>query len=235
MYYWKGNLAIFALPKEGLRMKSVSFTAATLLAATALSGAQAVTVHTSPFLTNVTNFNGFENTVYGQPSNTIYSDGGIDVEFVGTGSLWNTYLYAGNAGWYMNGGGTGYHKISLTGGGTFTGIQFLAGSGYGNAGYSFAYDLRLGGVSVGSGIGGVVGDPLVAYGLSGATFDEVRLQNGTYSSATVNPGDYEALALDNIEIGTAAVPEPAAWALMIVGFGMVGAAARSRRRVAIAA
>ena len=33
----------------------------------------------------------------------------------------------------------------------------------------------------------------------------------------------------------AAVPEPASWAMMIAGFGMVGAAARSRRRVAVAA
>ena len=39
--------------------------------------------------------------------------------------------------------------------------------------------------------------------------------------------------LDNVAV-TASVPEPAAWALMIVGFGLVGAAAR-RRGLALAA
>jgi hypothetical protein len=39
--------------------------------------------------------------------------------------------------------------------------------------------------------------------------------------------------VDNVSV--ASVPEPASWALMIVGFGMVGAAVRSRRRLAIAA
>ena len=32
----------------------------------------------------------------------------------------------------------------------------------------------------------------------------------------------------------AAVPEPAAWALMIMGFGGVGAMVRARRRLAVA-
>lgn len=39
-------------------------------------------------------------------------------------------------------------------------------------------------------------------------------------------------ALDNV--GIAAVPEPASWAMMIMGVGLVGGALRSRRRVALA-
>ena len=35
--------------------------------------------------------------------------------------------------------------------------------------------------------------------------------------------------LDNVSL-TAAVPEPATWAMMFVGFGMIGASARYRRR-----
>jgi hypothetical protein len=38
-------------------------------------------------------------------------------------------------------------------------------------------------------------------------------------------------ALDNISLTSASsVPEPASWALVLVGFGAAGAAIRSRRR-----
>jgi hypothetical protein len=44
-----------------------------------------------------------------------------------------------------------------------------------------------------------------------------------------NPG-FEGL----VNVGTAPVPEPASWALLIAGFGLTGAAMRRRRAVAIA-
>ncbi len=40
-------------------------------------------------------------------------------------------------------------------------------------------------------------------------------------------GDYD---LEHLDISSAA-PEPAAWALMLVGFGVLGGAARARRGV----
>jgi hypothetical protein len=217
-------------------MKSMIIAAA-FVAATALSPAHAVTVHTSAFLSNVTNFNGFESTVDGMPSNTVYSDGGIDVEYVGTGYLWNTYEYVGNAGWYMYGGGYGFTKITLTGGGSFTGIQFLAGSGFFDN-QDLQYEVLNNNVVVGTGTTGPTANLYSAltatFGFSGGTFDEVRLQNLGVSGA-FDPLGYEALALDNIEIDAApGVPEPASWALMIAGFGMVGFAMR-RRKVAFVA
>ena len=51
----------------------------------------------------------------------------------------------------------------------------------------------------------------------------------TFSSATPTP---YGPALDNVSV--AAVPEPAEWALMLVGFGGLGAVARRRRRLAAA-
>ncbi|PZN93222.1 MAG: hypothetical protein DCF31_13380 [Alphaproteobacteria bacterium] len=50
-------------------------------------------------------------------------------------------------------------------------------------------------------------------------------------------GSAETFNLDNAQFGnvSAAVPEPAAWGLMVVGFGLVGAGMRSRRQVAVAA
>ena len=41
-------------------------------------------------------------------------------------------------------------------------------------------------------------------------------------------------ALDNVTVTLNAVPEPATWALLIAGFGMVGVAARRRRSVVAA-
>jgi PEP-CTERM motif len=41
-----------------------------------------------------------------------------------------------------------------------------------------------------------------------------------------------SFVLDNLTIGNA-VPEPATWAMMILGFGMVGAAARRRRQIRV--
>ncbi|WP_426169194.1 PEPxxWA-CTERM sorting domain-containing protein [Sandarakinorhabdus sp. DWP1-3-1] len=50
-------------------------------------------------------------------------------------------------------------------------------------------------------------------------------------------GSAETFNLDNAMFGSvsAAVPEPASWALMIVGFGIVGVGMRSRRQATIAA
>lgn len=39
--------------------------------------------------------------------------------------------------------------------------------------------------------------------------------------------------IDKVYFGTPGVPEPASWALMLGGFGMVGCAMRSRRRMAV--
>lgn len=49
----------------------------------------------------------------------------------------------------------------------------------------------------------------------------------TLTFASLSSGPFGA-ALDNVSV--TAVPEPASWALMIAGFGLAGAALRSRRR-----
>jgi hypothetical protein len=57
-----------------------------------------------------------------------------------------------------------------------------------------------------------------------------------FVSVTFNPGTQagalETFALDDLQIApaqTAAVPEPTTWALMLLGFGLVGGAMRTRR------
>lgn len=90
-----------------------------------------------------------------------------------------------------------------------------------------------------------------AKGRSDESLDEVSLPNGQYSlfSAGADPiftilGDYAAsyhfVGLPDSAIGsvggggTPAVPEPASWAMMIVGLGMIGSQMRRRQRVGMA-
>ena len=50
----------------------------------------------------------------------------------------------------------------------------------------------------------------------------------------LTPGGYPNVnGVQSFAIATAAVPEPASWALMIAGFGMAGAMLRSRQRRAV--
>ena len=51
-------------------------------------------------------------------------------------------------------------------------------------------------------------------------------------TATYNGTTLPSSFIDNISL--AAVPEPASWALMMIGVGALGASLRSRRKMAIA-
>jgi hypothetical protein len=54
-------------------------------------------------------------------------------------------------------------------------------------------------------------------------------------SQTNTPGFADLWGIDDISYNTSLVPEPAAWALMIVGLGLVGAASRRRRSAVVTA
>lgn len=73
------------------------------------------------------------------------------------------------------------------------------------------------------------------YGFFGAV-SSVPIAYATYIA---DRGGTENTAIDNVQIGAAsasigAVPEPASWALLVTGFGVVGAAARRRRAMVVA-
>jgi len=57
------------------------------------------------------------------------------------------------------------------------------------------------------------------------------------NSSVFNPGGYPVSAPGSVDISlnVAAVPEPATWAMMLMGFAGLGAAVRSRRGQAVAA
>ena len=68
----------------------------------------------------------------------------------------------------------------------------------------------------------------------GQLFDELRVQN--LFGKTFDNAGFDQLVLDNITINavSSAVPEPTTWAMMIIGFGVVGAMARRRQALAFA-
>lgn len=86
--------------------------------------------------------------------------------------------------------------------------------------------LALNGQSVGADMNGIDGNDFRFWGLENFDFGEDFTLSGTLSLDQ----PYEGRGRLEFFFGGSAVPEPAAWALMIGGFGLVGAAMRLRRR-----
>jgi hypothetical protein len=210
--------------------------AATLLHAPANA---ALVIHTAPFIPYVAHFNSFEGLGLQYNSFTgPYSSGGITVEHIGSEAISTTSQSAGQGSfsWFTNPGSTGYTSIRLAGaGGLFDEIQFLAGSSYAGAGASLYYELLAAGSVVGSGLAGGLPDfpnGWVTFGFSGLAFDEVRLQ-ALDGGGAFNPLAPDGLALDAVTIGGTFVPEPSIWAMMILGFGMIGGIMRKRQKITV--
>jgi hypothetical protein len=93
----------------------------------------------------------------------------------------------------------------------------------GPAGWTYGYDFKIDGVSYASGSCGVFN----THGCNADSYDQglvwstnVRFKG---SSPVSVPGG-------GTGAGAGAVPEPASWAMMISGFGMIGCLTRKRRR-----
>ena len=224
------------------KFKSVLRAGAVAAVMTLATGAQAITVQTSNFLTGNTNYNGFEGL--GSTSNysgAPYTEQGITVQYVGSASIWTDSQAAeGQFSWYENGGGTGYTKVTF-GGGPINAIEFQAGSGWSGGGaLSLQYEVLLAGNVIATGSTGPVSSytGFGFFGFSGGAFDELHLQvQAPGYTGGFNGGNYEAGAYDAFNFGGSAVggvPEPTSWAMLIGGFGLTGLAMR-RRRTALAA
>ncbi|MFN3370196.1 MAG: PEPxxWA-CTERM sorting domain-containing protein [Sphingomonadaceae bacterium] len=210
--------------------------AALLAAVAAASGADALTVHTGQFMVNPERYNGFEGLPGGVSEAVPYTEMGITVSYVGRAALWSESQAAeGARSWYPNGGGFGYTRVTF--GGAIDAVQFAAGSGWATGAPALQWQLLLGGELVAEGV--IEGLPIFAgfrtYGFSESWFDEMRVQalNGPRD---FNPGGFDGLVLDNIAVGgrmiAPGIPEPATWAMLIAGFGLIGAVARRRVPVA---
>jgi hypothetical protein len=225
-----------------MRSERLGLAMATLASAMVVStGAFAIAVETTNFISSPTYFNGFEGIGAVSSSGGIiysgapYSEGGITVQYVGSvpNGIWTAYTPTiggqGNYGWYPNGGGNGYTEITLTGGGDFQSVQFLTGNG--GAGAFTQYELLNNGVVVASGYTSNPGRPMGYLGFSGGGFDEILIQSLGSSSALFNPTGFEDLAIDSIA-ATAATPLPAALPLFATGLGGLGLLGWRRKRKA---
>jgi hypothetical protein len=67
-----------------------------------------------------------------------------------------------------------------------------------------------------------------------AGLETLLLNRSGLSKVTIAAQGLQWWQIDNLTVATGAVPEPATWAMMILGFGGVGAAFRRRRTFAIA-
>ena len=110
----------------------------------------------------------------------------------------------------------------------FAGIQDVAdGVGTGllsglPSGGPFAPTVTLNGT-----IGSSAAFATSSYSFRAVNAGTIKLAFGTSSGDNIGP------LLDNVSLSVGAIPEPATWAMMIMGFGLIGGALRSRKRVGV--
>jgi hypothetical protein len=162
----------------------------------------------SPFAATITNFFASDANVYGGAGGAgkfVTAAGTTDITFTGGPAvnyfgLWVSALDANNSVAFFN-GATQLGLFNLT---QLLNAQPNAAAYLGNPNG-----------------GGNGGEAYAFIDFSSSTaFDKVQLTQG-------GGGGFE---LDNATLGVGAVPEPATWGMMLVGFGLVGAIARRRRR-----
>jgi hypothetical protein len=217
------------------------------------SSALAISVETTNFISSPTYFNGFEgissspafSNGNAYPANQDYSEGGITVREVsvgngnGYGNVWianaSSFGGQGNYVWFAA-DQAGYTDITLTQGGEFGSIQFLASSVFGHSSFVEFQLLNAGAVVLTGSVAnnGYCCGYSTYLGFSGGGFDEVRLQDGslepwsTPPSPTFSDSDSNLLAIDSIA-AVSRVPEPSTWAMTILGFAGVAFVAYRRK------
>lgn len=203
---------------------------------------------------NWTKINGFTTSAL-SGSSFVYIDGGADTStdfnsFVGSNlAALESYVTAGGslmlnaARWDFSpstlntlfgstlSGYIGSSTGTLTSDGIAAGLN-ANGAGTDWTGSDFSHDVVTGGTCLVSGSAGCV----FTVGTAGAGTWAV----GGQTAPTFQSGGALELRANQLKLvseggSTGAVPEPASWAMMIAGFGLVGAAARRRRNSAVTA
>lgn len=163
--------------------------------------------------------------------------------------LTNGSFESGLDGWTF-GGNTGYFSIPCSGGAGVDGNCFVSAGPVGSLGYlsqtlatTAGEMLDISGLIAGNGSGevhfylnGV--SILDVYGpagdLSPYSVSAVASGNDVFAIGFRDDPSYVQFDKLSVTVGTSgAVPEPASWALMLGGFGLVGGAMRSRRKAVV--
>ena len=130
---------------------------------------------------------------------------------------------------YGNGGNHEWVTISLVGGGAFNAIDFLLGDGWGAfTGHdtNLRWETFNGTTSTGTGVQALQSGTTVGWtDVDGIT--SIRVAANRYLTDLAF-GDYQAIAIDDLRIGGATVPEPAS--ILLLGLGLAGLGARKRHR-----
>ena len=127
-----------------------------------------------------------------------------------------SFLFSGN----QRGGADDAFSVRFIFGGNVTGTRGFNSSCCGNGSFG-----NFSASSVGVNIFSI--SPNSAF--SNFEFYAIANNAGTVSFTFEDTGnDNVGIIIDDVSLAIGAVPEPSAWALMIIGFGVVGAAARRR-------
>ena len=153
----------------------------------------------------------------------------IPFYFDAGGSIQSLPVSASGSGSFTTAADTGIFSLGL-------GLTDFAANGHLQY-YVDGEDFSLGLTDLGSFSATLVNGTVQS--LSFATTTTVR--NFTLNNAGLAPGNFSLQSRagaigGDLVIGdrpAGAVPEPATWALMLIGFGAIGAAMRSRRKVAV--
>ena len=202
----------------------------------ALTGAAALTFATGANAAVVIDFNSPTGNVgtseiYGDPGTTVTAYGYV------AGSAAN--LYGKSQGGDENGLGlaadpTGQHEIFYDArGGTFVALDVT--DLFGDAtDASVFFGSTSGGESwsiYGSDLLGTLGDLLLTGSSEGSLVGLPNFGDYNYYNFVSNNGGGKNVLLGGLSYNPAAVPEPATWAMMLLGFGAVGFSMRRRNKV----
>ncbi len=176
---------------------------------TAAFQVEAAPVFTNSAVVNtVTNSATFDSLISNNLSLNAYTEDGISISVPDNTAVdFNAFNASGNttAFHYGDGGNNSWVTISLTGGGLMSAIDFLLGDGWGNSTTNLIWETFNGAST--TGFGNVVLSKGTTVGWTdSAGITSLRVAANTFGINAF--GNYQAIALDDLRIGSASLLAP---------------------------